>query len=373
MTHITLSKRATAKPSLEFFSDGGGEAKRVTIEQFPFRIGRAESADLRIESVQVSREHAEILERNGVWLVRDLGSTNGTQINGKAIREALLADGDILKIAETELTFIGSGASQFQRMLTQPIQARKVFNGPQTLPPEVTAMRSLVEATLHQVVPIELLAATSLKHNMVEAYFAPSTLPTAIDSIADRPHPVGDRYRELERLRTIEAVNHRTDIQRLFLAVGAADLEIPHRLFATLKHLSGHLPAGLELGITIALPGDAEVAQFENVHHEAQENDLLVAYGDFQGTGAQVLNLKAQLPDYLVLSPSMVRDLTTNRQPLRRLESLLEACNELAIKPILPLESGGAAALCQQIGFELLLQRSVTTRAPLPAVVSVTT
>ena len=126
VTHITLSKKTTAKPCLEFYSDVGGEARRVTIENFPFRIGRAESADLRVESVEVSREHAEITERNGMWLVRDLGSTNGTQVNGKPIEEMLLADGDILKVAETEMTFIASAASQFQRMVTQPIQSREV-------------------------------------------------------------------------------------------------------------------------------------------------------------------------------------------------------------------------------------------------------
>ena len=125
VTHITLSKKTTSKPSLEFYSDGSGEARRVTIEKFPFRIGRAETADLRVESVEVSREHAEIVERNGMWLVRDLGSTNGTQVNGKPIKETLLSDGDILKVAETELTFIASAASQFQRMVTQPIQSKK--------------------------------------------------------------------------------------------------------------------------------------------------------------------------------------------------------------------------------------------------------
>jgi pSer/pThr/pTyr-binding forkhead associated (FHA) protein len=135
VTHITLSKKTTAKPCLEFYSDGAGEARRVTIENYPFRIGRAESADLRVESVEVSREHAEITERNGMWLVRDLGSTNGTQVNGKPIQEMVLADGDILRVAETEMTFIASAASQFQRMVTQPIQSRKVAPAPYALPP----------------------------------------------------------------------------------------------------------------------------------------------------------------------------------------------------------------------------------------------
>ena len=65
-----------------------------------------------------------------MWLLRDLGSTNGTQVNGKPIKETLLADGDILKLAETELTFIASAASQFQRMVTQPIHAKNVAAEP---------------------------------------------------------------------------------------------------------------------------------------------------------------------------------------------------------------------------------------------------
>ena len=69
MPHITLSKKTNCQPSLEFYSETSGEVRRVTIERFPFRIGRAESADLRVESVEVSREHAEISERNDMWLV----------------------------------------------------------------------------------------------------------------------------------------------------------------------------------------------------------------------------------------------------------------------------------------------------------------
>ena len=54
VTHITLSKKTTSKPSLEFYSDGNGEVRRVTIENFPFRLGRAETADLRVESVAIA-------------------------------------------------------------------------------------------------------------------------------------------------------------------------------------------------------------------------------------------------------------------------------------------------------------------------------
>src|SRR6478752_1115809 len=249
VAHITLTKKTTAKPCLEFFSDGSGEARRVVIENCPFRIGRAESADLRVESVEVSREHVEITERNGMWLVRDLGSTNGTQVNGKAITETLLSDGDILRVAETEMTFIASAVSQFQRMVTQPIQSRKPVATPSALLPEVAGIRMMTEATLYQKIPTKLLAATSLRSGVTEAYFAPATTNAKLQPILDQPHAVGERYRELERTRALELATKHTDARRLYLAVGSADIEGPHRLFSSLKQLQAMLPSGWELGI----------------------------------------------------------------------------------------------------------------------------
>jgi hypothetical protein len=364
VTHITLSKTNKSKPSLEFYSDGSGEIRRIAIDHFPFRIGRAETADLRVESVEVSRDHAEIVERNGMWLVRDLGSTNGTQVNGKAIKEMLLSDGDILKVAETELTFIASAASQFQRMVTQPIQSKKVRAATSTLPAEVTATRMMTEAALWQAIPAELLAATSLRLRETEALFARFPGGIELPLHFDPPREVGERCRELARRRALELAMERADSSRLFLAVGAAEAESPHRLFSSLKQLQGLLPVGWELGITLSLPIDVDVLRITEVYHEARDHGLLVAFDGFQGNGGQVMHLKSVLPDYLVLAANMTKDLTSTRQPLRRLESLWAACEELLIKPILPPnDSGHVLALCQDLGFDLMLQ-SAGRRAP---------
>jgi hypothetical protein len=366
VTHITLSKKTTSKPCLEFYSNVGGELRRVTIENCPFRIGRSESADLRVESAEVSREHAEIVERNGIWLIRDLGSTNGTQVNGKLITETLLADGDILKVAETEMTFVASAASQFQRMVTQPIHGRKSTLVPFALPPEVAAMRTLTEATLCQVIPTQLLEVTSLRHRVAEALFSPATINAKQHPIFDQPHNVGERYRELERMRAVELAAKRTDAKRLYLAVGPADIETPHRLYSSLKLFQSQLPNGWELGITISLPTDVDILRITEVYRDAQEHGFRVAFDEFQGNGAQVLHLKSLLPDYLVLAANMTNDLTSTRQPLRRLESLLAACEELAIKPVLHRnESKHTIALCQEIGFDLIM--SSASRASSPA------
>jgi hypothetical protein len=354
--HITLSKKTNCQPSLEFYSDGSGEVRRVTIERFPFRIGRAESADLRIDSVEISREHVEIFERNDMWLVRDLGSTNGTLVNGKRIKETLLSDGDILKLAETELTFLASTASQFQRMVTQPIQSKKDLPAPRALPPEVAAARMITEATLWQAIPTKLLAATSLRNGVTEAFFAPSAASAHQPSMLDEPHAVVERYREIERLLTLKLARERGEASRLFLPMGLAGIEAPHRSFSNLKQLQARLPVGWELGITLSLPTDVDILRIGDVYRQAQEHELLVAFDEFQGNGGQVMHLRSLLPDYLVLASNMTKDLVSNRQPLRRLESLLTACEELAIKPVLPPgDPSHITAMCEKIGFDLVL------------------
>jgi hypothetical protein len=356
VTHITLAKKTTLKPSLEFYSDGCGEPRRVTIEQFPFRIGRSESANLRVDSAEVSREHAEIFERNGMWLVRDLGSTNGTQVNGKLIKETLLCDGDILRVAETELTFIASAASQFQRMVTQPVPSKRARTAPNALPPEVAAARMLTEATLWQVMPVQLYTAKSLLNDVVEAHFTVSTPNEQQRLFLEQPCAVSERYREIETMRALELVTDWSEANRLFFAVGVEDSASPHRLLSQLRQQT-LVPDGWELGITLSLPTDVDILRIGEIYREARDRSLLVAFEKFQGNGAQVMHLESLPPDYLILAANMTKDFTSTRQPMRRLESVLAACNELSIKPILPPQvSDEALAICQEIGFDLMLQ-----------------
>ncbi len=68
------------------------------------RIGRGADSDIRIEDPGVSRHHAEVRIGSDVVL-RDLGSTNGTYVNGTLIAEQPLRDGAVITIGSTNLTF----------------------------------------------------------------------------------------------------------------------------------------------------------------------------------------------------------------------------------------------------------------------------
>ncbi len=67
-------------------------------------LGRAGDVDVVLEDVYVSDEHAQILPDDGGWSVRDLGSTNGTFLNGaKVTRPTPLAAGDQLRVGKTRI------------------------------------------------------------------------------------------------------------------------------------------------------------------------------------------------------------------------------------------------------------------------------
>jgi pSer/pThr/pTyr-binding forkhead associated (FHA) protein len=62
-------------------------------------IGRHPDCDVRLDSSRVSRRHCCLALGNGELLVRDLGSTNGTRVNGRKIGDGVLRAGDFLEIA----------------------------------------------------------------------------------------------------------------------------------------------------------------------------------------------------------------------------------------------------------------------------------
>jgi pSer/pThr/pTyr-binding forkhead associated (FHA) protein len=62
-------------------------------------VGRKEDCDLRLEHKSVSKMHCVIVKTDGMLMLRDLGSTNGTRVNGQRVRRAILLPDDQLHIA----------------------------------------------------------------------------------------------------------------------------------------------------------------------------------------------------------------------------------------------------------------------------------
>ena len=66
-------------------------------------IGRSSACQLVLADDTVSRRHAELRIENGCWLLRDLGSSNGTWVNGRRVVEAEVRPGDLIHLGAAEI------------------------------------------------------------------------------------------------------------------------------------------------------------------------------------------------------------------------------------------------------------------------------
>lgn len=88
----------TAKPNGELVPVGGGDTIPLIREQLT--IGRRDTCDICLRFPNISGMHAELVFRQGVWYIRDLGSTNGTKVNEQSIQQKALRPGDKINIAK---------------------------------------------------------------------------------------------------------------------------------------------------------------------------------------------------------------------------------------------------------------------------------
>ena len=91
-------------PSLTFLN-GPYPGRIIEVPDTPFAIGRHKECNLTVEDLSVSSRHAEIHCEKNIWSVRDLGSSNGTTLNGSATEFAVIKDGDLISVGDLELQF----------------------------------------------------------------------------------------------------------------------------------------------------------------------------------------------------------------------------------------------------------------------------
>jgi FHA domain-containing protein len=82
-----------------------GDGSRIAIGEDPVTIGRSPESVIKLTDSTVSRNHAQIVRDGDAWFLHDKGSSNGTKVNGTAIADHMLEDGDEIKVGAVTLRF----------------------------------------------------------------------------------------------------------------------------------------------------------------------------------------------------------------------------------------------------------------------------
>ncbi len=87
--------------------------RKVDLVDAPLLIGRDPDCDIAIEDVRVSRHHARIvLNDDGTWGIIDQNSTNGTWVNDRAVQQAVLHHGDLVRVGNTVFKYLSADSPE---------------------------------------------------------------------------------------------------------------------------------------------------------------------------------------------------------------------------------------------------------------------
>jgi phosphoserine phosphatase RsbU/P len=131
-------------------------------------IGRAEDSDIRLPDRSLSRRHAQILQRrDGCYLV-DLGSTNGTYLNGARVpQESPLQDGDVITLGEVVIVYHASGSEPPVPALAQESDWHE--------PTRLTSLERPPTPTVERSIPLtDIVQRATTRHQVNQ----PEALPT---------------------------------------------------------------------------------------------------------------------------------------------------------------------------------------------------
>ena len=98
-----LEESASARQQRALLIYGG---RRLMVGPRGATLGRSRECEIVVEDPNVSRQHAELRPRGGAWVISDLGSTNGTRVNGRTIKgPEVVRPGDEIEVGSSVITF----------------------------------------------------------------------------------------------------------------------------------------------------------------------------------------------------------------------------------------------------------------------------
>ena len=361
----TKSLAATGRefPWLERFVPESSSPEVIEVGKVPFTIGRSEECDYQIASSRVSRTHAEISKAAGAYLLRDLGSTNGTFVNGQKVEQVRLSEGDLVVIADVELTYRTSAGSQSgQKTATQVMRQsdpRSADESEENVSLDlVQAVRGIQESILcrglrnrYQMV-VDLTTGKSTGYEAIEREPAGRELRTAERMLEATECRLTERLHQLHRLLAVEQAGRLAEGNLLFLPLTAAEVGADS-LADSLIRLS-RLAGGKKLIAQVPDSAVVDIPYFREFLGRLRQARIGVAYDGFGGGQQQVGTQKELAPDFLKLAQALARGVDKSSPRQKQIREIVEAASKTDTQVIATgVHTENEAQTCRELGCRL--------------------
>lgn len=323
------------------------QAHAVPISSERFTIGRKEAVSLRVHCESVSKLHAELLQLNSELWVRDLGSTNGTFVNGVRVQaQTQLQNGDLLQVAsmafrvarEHRTANFHTAAVDAADEALLCLQLERLLSDHSVWP----KYQPIVDLRTRQVQAYEALARSRL--------FGLNS-PKVMFEVASRL----DLEPQLSHIMRLEAVkqSQASGAPHLFVNTHPRELEVG-KLSTSLQEMrktAPNQPITLEIHEAAATDPD----RMQAIRAMLRDHDIGLAFDDFGVGQTRLQEIAATPPDYLKFDMSMIRDI--DQAPAARqnvVRFLVNMAQSLNVRTLAEgVQTEGEHNACVQLGFEL--------------------
>jgi EAL domain-containing protein (putative c-di-GMP-specific phosphodiesterase class I) len=337
MQTVQMPKWLEGSARLEYVDASTGSCSQVAIDNVPFTIGRGDSCDLQVSSSCVSREHVKIVDSRGELRVRDLGSTNGTYVNGTRIKDAPVHDGDTIRLGDFELVFHVATItpSRAETLVMDANRDADSIGGADAF----HAFRRLQEIVLYGAFPIRPRSIVQLSGEITVGFAVRSPHDAAVLQAVTHPDFPCDltcrqltRFGRLYRLAAARRFRERGSRGLFVLSATGAELDHISTLHGSLAEVIAELPDETLAVLDVPTSYHFSLQQRQELNELVKCLGCRLGLGDFMGGPAALLELEDLAPALVTLSGRMVSDAHRGPHHRRQLSALIDACRRMSCK-----------------------------------------
>ena len=336
---------------------GAGEKWVIPIEPLPFVIGRDNDCSLRLDSKWMSRRHAELQASGHTLWVRDLGSTNGTFINRRRIKEAeLLEAGDEVKFGKSEFVI-----RNLESFAIDSGNATCVLDPSEDLVQPLTDYEQPLLQLLHEraVVPhfqpIIRLSDLEVLGYEVLGRTTESKLPSDIAELFDIASHLGYAADLSAMIREagLHVAEEELKGQWLFVNVHPIEVHTMKEWVSSLSHFHEATSANriiLEINEKAAMKDEV----MRGLRTSLSDLGIGLAYDDFGVGHTRLVELAKSPPDFLKFDMSLTQQIHLAPKRLHQMVStFVKAARDLGIATIAEgIECSEEHETCRQLGYD---------------------
>jgi EAL domain-containing protein (putative c-di-GMP-specific phosphodiesterase class I) len=320
----------------------------VPIHSSPFVIGRRATCGLHLVCQAVSSAHAEFIDNGATALLRDLGSTNGTYVNGKRVTtEVEVASGDLIQFATVAFRVLKQDSSTSQVTACEDVcdQAMSL----------VLFDRLITEqAVIPHYQPIVTLRSLAIEGHEVLCRSRLTGLETPIQMFSAATQLDQEaRLSQTIRWKACQETMELATPPHLFMNTHPAEIRQPG-LLESMQLLRSAAPSQ-QLTLEIHEAAVTDTAEMKKLSEGLKALNVRLAFDDFGAGQARIAELTAVHPDYLKFDMSLIHNIhratAEHRQMVAHLVKMVRNLGIFALAEGVELEE--EAAVCIELGFDM--------------------